>query len=191
MLKNKDIIDEKDKRLRTISKEVEFPLSDEDRKNILHDVKNTIVYLVSFQSRINGFYAYHNLIPTFRQLELNKIIEKCINKKNQSVNYVALYKYIIKSLKQEPETARNPTYETTQSILNGTRKRPENDTKIIFCEAILGLMRDVANKTLSLEQCRKRLEPIKTKISQDKSGILDKLTTDLVEKCKTNTENII
>lgn len=34
MLKNKDIIDEKDKRLREISKEVEFPLSDEDRKNI-------------------------------------------------------------------------------------------------------------------------------------------------------------
>lgn len=34
MLKNKDIIDEKDKRLREISKEVEFPLSDQDRKNI-------------------------------------------------------------------------------------------------------------------------------------------------------------
>lgn len=34
MLKNKDIIDEKDKRLREISKEVEFPLNDEDRKNI-------------------------------------------------------------------------------------------------------------------------------------------------------------
>lgn len=34
MLKNKDIIDEKNKRLREISKEVEFPLSDEDRKNI-------------------------------------------------------------------------------------------------------------------------------------------------------------
>ena len=34
MLKNKDIIDEKDKRLREISKEVKFPLSDEDRKNI-------------------------------------------------------------------------------------------------------------------------------------------------------------
>ena len=34
MLKNKNIIDEKDKRLREISKEVEFPLSNEDRKNI-------------------------------------------------------------------------------------------------------------------------------------------------------------
>ncbi len=34
MLKNKDIKEEKDKRLREISKEVEFPLSSEDRKNI-------------------------------------------------------------------------------------------------------------------------------------------------------------
>lgn len=34
MLRMKDIIDEKDKRLRTISKEVEFPLSDEDKKHI-------------------------------------------------------------------------------------------------------------------------------------------------------------
>ena len=34
MLKTKDIIDEKDKRLREISKEVELPLSDEDRKHI-------------------------------------------------------------------------------------------------------------------------------------------------------------
>lgn len=34
MLRTKDIIDEKDKRLRQISKEVTFPLSDEDRKYI-------------------------------------------------------------------------------------------------------------------------------------------------------------
>lgn len=34
MLKTKDIIDEKDKRLRQISKEVTFPLSKEDLKNI-------------------------------------------------------------------------------------------------------------------------------------------------------------
>ena len=43
MLKTKDILDEKDKRLRTISKEVEFPLSKKDRDLIdvmikyLHD----------------------------------------------------------------------------------------------------------------------------------------------------------
>lgn len=34
MLRTKDILDEKDKRLRMISKEVTFPLSDEDIKNI-------------------------------------------------------------------------------------------------------------------------------------------------------------
>lgn len=34
MLKMKDIIDEKDKRMRQVSKEVEFPLSKEDLKNI-------------------------------------------------------------------------------------------------------------------------------------------------------------
>ncbi len=43
MLKTKDILDEKDKRLRTISKEVEFPLTKEDKElihtmiNYLHD----------------------------------------------------------------------------------------------------------------------------------------------------------
>lgn len=34
MLKNKDILDEKDKRLRLISKEVTFPLSEDDKKTI-------------------------------------------------------------------------------------------------------------------------------------------------------------
>ena len=34
MLKTKDIIDEKNKLLRTVSKEVVFPLTDEDRKTI-------------------------------------------------------------------------------------------------------------------------------------------------------------
>ena len=34
MLRMKDILDEKDKRLRLISKEVTFPLSKEDIKNI-------------------------------------------------------------------------------------------------------------------------------------------------------------
>ena len=34
MLKTKDIIDEKDKRLREVSKEVVLPLSDEDKKHI-------------------------------------------------------------------------------------------------------------------------------------------------------------
>lgn len=34
MLKTKDILDEKNKILRTVSKEVEFPLTEEDKKNI-------------------------------------------------------------------------------------------------------------------------------------------------------------
>ena len=34
MLKNKDILDEKDKRLRKISKEVKFPLTKEDKDTI-------------------------------------------------------------------------------------------------------------------------------------------------------------
>lgn len=34
MLRMKDILDEKDKRLRTVSKEVEFPLTKEDKKHI-------------------------------------------------------------------------------------------------------------------------------------------------------------
>jgi len=34
MLKNKDILDEKNKKLRQVSKEVTFPLSEEDKKTI-------------------------------------------------------------------------------------------------------------------------------------------------------------
>ena len=45
MLKNKDIIDQKDKRLRTISKEVVFPLTKEDRKHI----DDMIEYLTNSQ----------------------------------------------------------------------------------------------------------------------------------------------
>lgn len=45
MLKNKDILDEKDKRLRTISKDVIFPLTDEDKKNI----DDMIEYLTNSQ----------------------------------------------------------------------------------------------------------------------------------------------
>ena len=37
MLLMKDILDEKDKRLREISNEVEFPLSKEDKKNCVND----------------------------------------------------------------------------------------------------------------------------------------------------------
>lgn len=160
-------------------------LKNEDRKNVLHNVGSTILYLMSFQSRKNGFYAYHSLMHTF-SWQIDNIIENCINEENQSVNYVALYKYVKESLRQKPETVKNATYETAQSILNHTRKRPKDDTKIIFGEVILSL----TNETIPLEQCEKRLELIKTKISQDKSGILNKLAEDLVAKCKTNAENV-
>lgn len=45
MLKNKDILDEKDKRLRQVSKEVIFPLSEEDKKHI----EDAIEYLTNSQ----------------------------------------------------------------------------------------------------------------------------------------------
>lgn len=57
MLKNRDILDEKDKRLRTISKDVVFPLSDEDKKNI-HDM---IEYLTN--SQIEELAEKYNLRP--------------------------------------------------------------------------------------------------------------------------------
>ena len=45
MLKTKDIIDEKNKLLTTVSKEVVFPLTDEDRKTI----NDIIEYLTNSQ----------------------------------------------------------------------------------------------------------------------------------------------
>ncbi len=45
MIKMKDIIDEKDKRLRVISKDVTFPLSDEDKKHI----EDMLEYLTNSQ----------------------------------------------------------------------------------------------------------------------------------------------
>ena len=70
------------------------------------------------------------------------------------------------------------------------RKRPKDDTQIIFNETISGLTQDIKNKTISLERCEKRLESIKAKISQNKSDTLDKLAEDLVEKCKTDVEKL-
>lgn len=53
----KDILDEKDKKLRTISKEVVFPLSDEDKKNI----NDMIEYLTN--SQIEEIAEKYNLRP--------------------------------------------------------------------------------------------------------------------------------
>lgn len=57
MLKMKDILDEKDKRLRTISKEVTFPLSKEDKKHI----EDMIEYLTN--SQIEELAEKYNLRP--------------------------------------------------------------------------------------------------------------------------------
>ncbi len=53
----KDILDEKDKRLRTISKEVVFPLTKEDKKNI----EDMIEYLTN--SQIEELSEKYNLRP--------------------------------------------------------------------------------------------------------------------------------
>ena len=57
MLKTKDILDEKDKRLHQISKEVVFPLSDEDKK-IINDA---IEYLTN--SQIDELAEKYDLRP--------------------------------------------------------------------------------------------------------------------------------
>ena len=57
MLRMKDIIDEKDKRLRKISKEVEFPLTDEDKKHI----DDMLEYLTN--SQIEELSEKYNLRP--------------------------------------------------------------------------------------------------------------------------------
>lgn len=57
MLKTKDILDEKNKILRTVSKEVEFPLSEEDKKNI--DLM--VEYLTN--SQIDELAAKYSLRP--------------------------------------------------------------------------------------------------------------------------------
>lgn len=66
----KDILDEKDKRLRTVSKEVEFPLSKEDRKNI----DDMIEYLTN--SQIEELSEKYKLRPgmglAYPQLGINK-----------------------------------------------------------------------------------------------------------------------
>ena len=57
MLKMKDILDEKDKILRTVSKEVEFPLSESDKKTI-----NDIIEMLT-NSQIPELAEKYNLRP--------------------------------------------------------------------------------------------------------------------------------
>ena len=57
MLRTKDILDEKDKRLRLVSKEVEFPLSKKDKETI----EEMIEYLTN--SQIEEMAEKYNLRP--------------------------------------------------------------------------------------------------------------------------------
>ena len=70
MLKNKDIVDEKNKILRSVSKEVSFPLSDEDKKNI--DLM--IEYLTN--SQIDKLAKKYNLRPGMGMAAIQLGIDK-------------------------------------------------------------------------------------------------------------------
>ncbi len=70
MLKNKDIVDESNKILRNVSKEVSFPLSDEDRKNI--DLM--IEYLTN--SQIDKLAKKYNLRPGMGMAAIQLGIDK-------------------------------------------------------------------------------------------------------------------
>lgn len=70
MLKNEDILDEKDKKLRLISKPVEFPLSKEDKKTI----ELMIEYLTN--SQINTLAKKYNLRPGMGMAAIQLGIDK-------------------------------------------------------------------------------------------------------------------
>ena len=70
MLKNKDILDEKDKRLRKISKEVTFPLDEKDKKTI----ELIIEYLTN--SQIGKLAEKYNLRPGMGMAAIQLGIDK-------------------------------------------------------------------------------------------------------------------
>lgn len=70
MLKNKDIVDESNKILRSVSKDVSFPLSDEDKKNI--DLM--IEYLTN--SQIDKLAKKYNLRPGMGMAAIQLGIDK-------------------------------------------------------------------------------------------------------------------
>ena len=70
MLKNKDIVDEKNKILRTVSKEVNFPLSEKDKESI----KLMIEYLTN--SQIDKLAKKYNLRPGMGMAAIQLGIDK-------------------------------------------------------------------------------------------------------------------
>ena len=87
MLKNKDILDEKDKRLRKRSKEVKFPLSKEDKETI----NLMIEYLTN--SQIEELSEKYNLRPGMGMAAIQLGIDK---------RY-----FVIVHEQEEPETFKN------------------------------------------------------------------------------------
>ena len=95
MLKTKDILDEKDKRLRMTSKEVTFPLSKEDKKTIQHMIDH-LTY-----SQIEEYEKKYDLRPgmglAFPQLGISKRIIVIVQEVEENTfdNYVVINPVIV------------------------------------------------------------------------------------------------
>ena len=95
MFKKLDILDEKDKRLRLVSKEATFPLSKEEKKLIQQAIDH-----LTF-SQIEEYSEKYNLRPgmglAFPQLGINKRIIIIVNEVEEGVfdNYVFINPEIV------------------------------------------------------------------------------------------------
>lgn len=167
-----------------------------------NDLINNLVYQNLYYPAKSGWLVYPLLQEEIRNIrenpnEYDKFKHK--NTQEQSMDYQELYKYSMKKvedkyaeykafLSNKEKSVKELIY---REILQNLQNIKQPDSLLFtFNKTISDLIQDVANKTLSLEQCKKRLEPIKVKISQNKSAILDKLATDLVAKYKTDVENV-
>ena len=166
------------------------------------DLINNLVRQNLYYPAESGWLVYPLLQEEIKNIrenpnEYDKFKHK--NTQEQSIDYQELYKYSMKKVEdkyaeykaflsnKEKSVEKLIYMEILQNLQN--IKQPDS-LLFTFNETISDLIQDIISKTISLERCKKRLEPIKTKISQDKSDILDKLATDLVEKCKTDVENV-
>ncbi len=163
------------------------------------DLINNLVCQNLYYPAKSGWFVYPLLQEEIQNIRENPNEYDKFNTQEQSIDYEKLYKYSMKKVKKKYAdyqtflSDKNTSVEELicKKLLQITQnvKLPDNLLST-FNKIISDLMQDVANKTLSLEQCKKRLKPIKTKISQDKSAILDELAIDLAEKCKTDAENV-
>lgn len=149
----------------------------------------------------SGWFVYPLLQEEIKNIrenpnEYDKFKHK--NTQEQSIDYQELYKYSMEKVKNKYEEYQaflsDEKTSVEELICKESPQRIQNikqpDSLLFtFNKTISDLIQDIVDKTISLEQYKKRLEPIKTKISQNKSAILDKLTMDLVKKCKTDVES--